>query len=334
MARLSGAALVLGALGVVAAFLLWWIPADDFLFVPDEAKPLADKVEVEGGQVGATGGVYYVDLFVRRIRRLEQLLPFTQPEGSTRVSEDVLAPNDETDAERRRQNTEDMERSEEIAAVVALRSLGYDVTATPRGVLVTSVSSDVPAAAVLEVNDVIVAVDGVETPTPARLRAEIGSREPGNELVLTVERRGRTVDATVRTVPSPQDPSRAVVGILVDQEAEIELPIDVDIDLGRVGGPSAGLPFALEIVRQLGRDVTGGCRIAATGALALDGTVIPIGGVKQKTIGARRADVDFFLVPAEQNAEEARRYAEGLRVIPVESFQQALRKLATTAGKC
>lgn len=334
MARLSGAAAVLGALGVAAAFLLWWIPADDFLFVPDEAKPLADKVEVEGGRAGTGGGIYYVDLFVRRIRTLEQLLPFTRPEGSTRVSEEVLAPNDETDAERRRQNTEDMERSEEVAAVVALRSLGYDVTATPKGVLVTSIVPDVPAAEVLQVNDVVLAVDGVDTLTPARLRAEIGSREPGSELRLTVRRGGRRVDATVRTVRSPQDPSRAVVGILVEQDAEIELPIDVDIDLGRVGGPSAGLPFALEIVRQLGRDVTGSCRIAATGGLALDGTVIPIGGVKQKTIGARRADVDFFLVPAEQNAEEARRYAEGLRVVPVESFQQALRRLATTPKNC
>ena len=138
----------------------------------------------------------------------------------------------------------------------------------------------------------------------------------------------------MRTIPNPQDPSRAVVGILVDQDAKIELPIDVDIDLGRVGGPSAGLPFALEIARKLGRDVTHGCRIAATGALALDGTVIPIGGVKQKTIGARRADVDFFLVPVGENARDARANAKGLPIIPVESFQQALRKLATNRVKC
>jgi PDZ domain-containing protein len=333
--RLSGAAVVLGLLGLVTAFLLWWVPADDFLFVPDEAKPLAGKVDVEGGKAGAEeDGVYYVDLFVRRIRRLEQLLPFTRPEGSTFVESDVLAPNDETDEERRRQNAEDMQRSEEVASAVALRELGYDVTATPVGVLVTSVSQDVPAARVLEVNDVIVAVDGIPVRTPDRLRAEIGKAMPGDEIELTLRRGAETRDVTVRTVPSPADESRAVVGILVDQDANIELPIDVDIDLGRVGGPSAGLPFALEIARQLGRDVTRGCRIAATGAIALDGTVIPIGGVKQKTIGARRADVDFFLVPAGDNADEAQRYAEGLRVIPVESFQQALRELATGNPKC
>ena len=80
--------------------------------------------------------------------------------------------------------------------------------------------------------------------------------------------------------------------------------------------------------------MTHGCRIAATGALALDGTVIPIGGIKQKTIGARRADVDFFLVPAGENAEGAQDNAGELDVIPVESFQQALQALATDAVKC
>ena len=334
MKRLSGAAVVLGLIGLVVAFMLWWLPADDFIFVPDKAKPLAQKVEVEGGRANADGGVYYVDLFVRRIRRLEQLLPFTRPEGSTVVSEEVLSPNDESDAERRQQNAEDMQRSELIASAVALRELGYDVTAQPRGILVTSVSSDVPPASVLEVNDVIVAVNGVPVRTPTQLRSAIGKVEPGDEIELRVRRGGKTIEVTVRTVASPDDESRAVVGILVEQDAKIELPLDVDIDLGRVGGPSAGLPFALEIVRQLGRDLTGGCRIAATGALALDGTVIPIGGVKQKTIGARRADVDFFVVPAGQNAAEAQRYADGLRIIPVESFQQALRRLATADQKC
>ncbi len=334
MARLSGAAIVLGVVGIITAFVLWWLPADDFLFVPDRAKPLADKVEVEGGKQTAKGGVYYVDLYVRRIRHLERLLPFTRPEGSTFVTQEVLAPNDETDAERRRQNAEDMERSEEVASAVALRELGYDVVARPTGVLVTSVSSDVPAAKVLEVNDVIVAVDGTAVRTPAQLREQIGKTKPGDTLELTVRRGDETQDISVETVANPQDRTRPVIGILVDQDAEIDLPIDVDIDLGRVGGPSAGLPFALEIVRQLGRDVTDGCRIAATGALALDGTVIPIGGVKQKTIGARRADVDFFLVPAGDNAEDARDYAGDLRVIPVESFQQALRRLATSDVKC
>ena len=97
MRRFAGVAVVLGVLGVVATFVLWWLPADDFLFVPDRAKPLAAKVEVEGGRANAKGDVYYVDLFVRRIRLLEQLLPFTRPDGSTFVAQESLIPGGTTD---------------------------------------------------------------------------------------------------------------------------------------------------------------------------------------------------------------------------------------------
>jgi PDZ domain-containing protein len=103
----------------------------------------------------------------------------------------------------------------------------------------------------------------------------------------------------------------------------------VKIEAGSIGGPSAGLPFALDVMEELGRDVDRGHRVAATGELALDGSVNPVGGLKQKTIGARRAHVDVFLVPAGDNAAEDRRYANGLRIVPVKSFRQALSALAT-----
>ena len=121
------------------------------------------------------------------------------------------------------------------------------------------------------------------------------------------------------------------MGIIV--EPKLDLPVKISINTGQIGGPSAGLAFALDILQQLGRNVTHGRRIAATGELALNGEVLPIGGVKQKTLGVRRAGVDVFLVPAGDNAREARRYADGLRIIPVENIQQALRALATPTPK-
>ena len=334
MTRFAGSLVVLGLLGLAAAAILWWLPADDFILVPHEAKPLASAVDVEGQRPAGGGDVYYVDVFVRRLRLLEKLVPFTRPDGSTTLSERDLLPPGTSEAERDRQNALDMQRSEEIASSVALRTLGYDVEATPRGAVVITVFTDAPAAGKLRPGDVIVAVDGVPVKTPDELRYEIGGRKPGARVRLTIRRDGSATDVLLGTVPSPSDPTRPVVGITVDQAAKIELPIKVDIDLGDVGGPSAGLPFALEVARLLGRDVTHGCRVAATGELALDGTVIPIGGVKQKTIGARRADVDIFVVPAERNADEALKYADGLRILPVESFQQAFRELTTSPVKC
>jgi PDZ domain-containing protein len=325
---------VLGLIGLAVAAFLWWLPASDFILVPDKAKPLSPRVTVENARPVGKGDVFYVDVFVRRMRALERLLPFTRPEGSTVVPEQVLLPPGTTQKQRDRENTLDMQRSEQIASVVALRALGYDVQAVPRGALVVDVFADAPAHGKLQADDVIVAVDGVPVRTPDDLRGEIGRRKAGQPVRLTVRRDGRTQDITVRTVRSPQRPYRPVVGITVDQDARIRLPVKIDIDLGDVGGPSAGLPFALEVVRKLGRNITHGCDVAATGELALDGTVESIGGVRQKTIGARRAGVDIFVVPKGRNATEARRYADGLRILPVDSFQQAFRELTTSAQKC
>ena len=318
----------------IAALVLWSVPADEFIFTPDRAKPLAEKVRVEGADPADGGGVYYVDVYVRRATYLEHLLPFTRPDGSTVVPEHALLPPGTSDEERQRQNTLDMQRSELVASAVALRALGYDVRATPRGAIVIGVASDAPAAGKIVEGDVIVAVDGRPVRTPDELRREIGRRRPGESVRLTVQRDGKSLELAVDTIPSPEEPSRPIVGIQVDQRADIDLPFDVDIDLGRVGGPSAGLPFALEIARMLGRDVTHDCDVAATGELAIDGSVLSVGGLKQKTIGALRAGVDLFLVPAGENTDEARKHAAGLPVIPVESYQQALRALATVPVKC
>jgi PDZ domain-containing protein len=333
MKRLAGIAVALGLVGLATAFVLWILPADDFIFTPGSPKPLDEKVVVEGGRATGEGDVHYIDIFVRRTSRLEELFPGLRPEGSTVVPEQALLPPGTSEAERDRQTAEEMERSELIASAVALRELGYEVRATPRGARVIDVAQDVPASDKLERGDVIVAVDGTAVRTPDDLRREIGRRKPGDEAGLTVQRAGKQMELVVRTVAA-SDPERPILGIFVDQDADISLPLDIEIDLGSVGGPSAGLPFAIEIARMLGRNVTHGCDIAATGELALDGAVLSVGGVKQKTIGVRDTGVDVFLVPSGENAEVAQENAEGLEIVPVESFQQALRLLATSSRKC
>jgi Lon-like protease len=331
--RFAGVLVGLGIVGLIAAFTLWALPADEFVFEPGSAKPLAERVEVEDAKP-ARGEVFYVDVFVRRTTRLEELLPFLLPEGSTVVPEEDLLPAGTNEADRDRQTASDMQRSERVASAVALRAAGLDVEATPNGALVLSVAQDVPATGKVKAGDVIVAVDGSAVRTTDDLRREVGDRDAGDPIELRVRRAGKTVTVDTRTIPAPDDATRPIIGIRVDQDADIELPIDVEIDLGQVGGPSAGLAFGIEILRMLGRDVTKGCKVAATGELGLDGAVLPVGGLKQKTIGARRTGVDVFLVPAGENAAEARRHADDLEVVPVDNFQQALRQLATADLEC
>ncbi len=326
---LSGAALL-----VVVVLLLATTPTKDYLFVPNGAHPIAGKVEVQGkSRPDGPGGIYYVDVTVRKVRWLERLVPFLRPDGSSLVPPQAVTAPGETFKERIVEARAEMKRSEQVAAAVALRAGGLDVLTEPQGVLVEAVAVDVPAAKALSGGDVIVGVDGRKVATVDQLLHVMQAVEPGNRVELQLRRDGKVVEHTVKTVAAPGDPKRAIIGINVSQDAKIQLPRRVDIDLGNVGGPSAGLPFALQIYQELGHDVDRGQRVAATGEIELDGSIEPVGGIKQKTYGVRSAGADVFLVPAGDNAATARRYAGGLRVIPVKSFEQALRVLRTLAQK-
>jgi PDZ domain-containing protein len=315
--------------------LAWIYPSRDYLYVPNTASPVATKVKVEGERPSAhsKGAIYYVDVSVRQATWAERLLPFLRPNGASLVPREQVVPPGSSFEARRKDGLREMARSEEVAAAVALKQAGYTVTATPRGALVEAVATDAPAAALLDSGDVIVGAGGRTIRTPEELRRSFTGVRPGDDVVLRVRRGGALRTVTVRTVESPSERGRAIIGIRVAQAANIKLPLKVDINLGAVGGPSAGLPFALDVLQELGTNVDHGRRVVATGEISLDGTVGPIGGVKQKTIGARRAGADVFLVPAGDNATEARRYAGNLRIIPVESFQQALSALRTLASK-
>jgi Lon-like protease len=326
------------ALIVVAAALtaavLWLVPSDDYLLLPDPAHPVAPLVKVPGERIRPTaeGGIYFVDVIIRRAKLLEQLFPGIHS-GASLVPSELVNPPGVDDSARRKADLREMVRSQSIAAAVALRALGYKIVARPTGVLVSQVFAGAPAVGKLVPTDVIVAVDGIRVRTPAGLRRQMRKHRPGDFVRFTVRRLGALRVVRVKTISDPSSRTRAIVGIKVDQSAEIKLPIKVTIDAGGVGGPSAGLAFALDVMEELGRDVDRGYRVAATGEIALDGSVGPIGGVQQKAIGARKGRVDVFLVPAGDNAREARRHAGDVRVIAVQSFPQALRALATLPRK-
>ena len=256
-----------------------------------------------------------------------------RPDGSSLVPRADVVPPGQSFEDRHQDGLREMARSEKVAAAVALEKAGFKVKSSNKGALVEAVASDAPAAKKLDEGDVIVIARGKPILTPAELRAAFTGVHPGDDVVLRLRRDGQLKTVTVGTVESPSEKGRAIIGIRVAQAADIKLPVKVNIDLGQVGGPSAGLPFALDVLQELGTNVDQGRKVVATGEIALDGSVGPIGGVKQKTYGARKAGADVFLVPAGENAAEARRYAGNLLVIPVVSFQQALSALRTLPAK-
>lgn len=322
--RLLGAGAVLA---VITFGVLWLAPSDDYLLLPDEAHPVAPLVSVsKPKRGGGKDGIYFVDLIQSRASLAESIWPSLR-DGSTLVPESAVNPHGIAESVRRQADLGQMARSQEIAAAVALRELGYDVKVHENGAFVASIFSDLPAAGKIAPGEVIVAVNGKPVRSTLDLQRLIAAHRPGTTLKLTLRHSKGLRQVTLTTAANPDDPSRSVIGVLVEPAADIRLPIDVSIDAGNIGGPSAGLAFALDVMEKLGRDVDHGNRIAATGELALDGSVLRIGGIKQKTIGARQAGVDAFVVPVE-NAPEARRYADDLPIIPVTSVKQAVRRLS------
>ena len=318
---------------MLAAVVLYVVPSSDFILLPDKAHPVAPLVRVQGGtDPREPGSIYFVDVFERRANMLESLFPFIRS-GATLVPAKLIVPPGVSDRAQRRADLREMTISQRFAAAVALRTLGYKVVAHSAGVIVDAVALGSHAVGKLQPTDVIDSVNGTPTRTIAKLRSILVGVKPGDVVTLGIHRGNEQKTVKIQTVPDPLERSRALVGFTPAQSADIHLPLKVQIDAGNVGGPSAGLAFALEVMEELGHRIDRGYRIAATGQIDLDGTVSAIGGVKQKTFGVRKAHADVFLVPAGDNAREARRYADGVRIIAVKSFPQALRALATLPRK-
>lgn len=327
-------AIAAGAVLAATAGLLFALPDQgSYLFLPDEPHPVAPLVKVEDGKpADDKGGLYFVDVVVRQPSIGERLLAGLFYDGVSLVPADAVNPTGLSEQQRRQASLEVMTRSQQVAAAVALRAAGYKVGAMENGVIVVQVLPGTPAAGKLHPSDLLVELDGTPIDSLARLRSVLDARKPGDEVELVVRRGKQRLRLSVELAADPRDQKRGVIGVLVEQSVDVRLPLQVQIDAGNVGGPSAGLAFALGVLEKLGRDVDHGLRVAVTGEIELDGSVGPVGGIKQKTIGAKDAGIQLFLVPAGDNAQEARRYADGMRVVPVQSFQQALRALATASA--
>jgi Lon-like protease len=324
-ARLLIAGLALVA--VVVALLI--LPSSDYIFLPDRAHPVAPLVTVKGGHDPKQGGVYFVDVVVRKATILERLFGGLH-DGADLYPPQAVNPPGVDQQQRRVLDLQDMRRSQQIAAAVALRAAGERVVTRPVGARIGFVQQGLPAFGKLEPGDVVVAIDGLPVHTLDDVHVRMSAHKVGDSVAFTVHRGKRTLVVHMGTVEAGSGASRhPIVGVSLEPALDIHLPTPVSIDAGNVGGPSAGVAFALEVMEELGRDVVHGHTVAATGEINPDGSIGPIGGIKQKTIGAREAHVDAFLVPAGENAREARKHAGGLRIIPVETFPQALHALAT-----
>lgn len=240
------------------------------------------------------------------------------------VPRDVLYPPDQSDEQVQEQNKNLMTTSQGAAASAALRQLGIAFNR----VVVEAVPAGSPSAGRLARGDVLTTVDGKPVLDASSLRTLIGARRAGQPVTIGYRRGAAEQSASITTTPSTDATPRPLIGVETREEPLPAAP-KVTVNLQDVGGPSAGLMFALGIIEKLGKDsLTGGKHVAGTGEISADGAVGPIGGISQKLVGAKRAGATVFLVPAGNCEEATRNPVDGLQTVRVATLAEALDGLA------
>jgi PDZ domain-containing protein len=314
---------VLAALGVVARYVQ--LPYDTL--APGSARAVNAVIEVKGHpSYPPQGKVFYTTVSVReRVNPYEALAGWLDP--AVEVLPETKVRGTVPPDQYQQMNVEAMADSKTTAEVLALRQLGF--TNLGVGAEVVEVQAGLPAAGVLKANDVIIAIDGKPVTTSGDAVTAIRAHAPGDTIRMQVKR-GDAAPVDTQAVLGEGD-GRPLLGVRLS--TKIQLPFEVNIDSGRVVGPSAGLAYGLELLDLLTPgELTGGSSVAATGELLTDGTVGPIGGVAQKAVTVRRAGIKVFIVPKENEAEARAHAGKGLEIKGVANFDEALKVLSSLDG--
>jgi len=303
---------------------------------PGRARRVDDRVSIDRSRVyEPVGRILFTTVAIDDKVTILEWLDAERDPRQRLIPRDLVFGTRST-SENRARNLQMMQVSKETAVLVAFQHLGVDVI-DESGVNFAEVISDGPSAGILQVGDVIVAIDGSPITDFDSLRAVLDSHVPGDRITLTLE--DNTTfdqrDETITLGAHPDDPNRPFIGIgtVGIRAVQTQLPFDVSIDSGEIGGPSAGLAFTLSIIDLLTPgELTGGGRVAVTGTISLDETVGDVGGAEQKAVGARQSGAELFIVP-EGEVADAEKGAGDMPVVGVATLDDALAALASLGGQ-
>lgn len=336
--RRSGALLGTVAAGLLTGSLLHLVTIDQVVYHPgpvyDTLGTIDDtrvvRLDEELPSYPTEGHLYFTTIRLEGgpgdpLTAWDWLRAKLEP-STTTVPRELVFPEDVTAEQVREQNTTLMQHSQEDAAVVALRADGMTI---PERVVVARVIADAPADGVLHVEDQILQVDGEDMANTTAVQERLQEVTPGDSVPMTLLREGEEVTIDVPT-KRDEETGRTIVGVYL--APTYDLPYDVTIDAGNVGGPSAGLVFALAVYDEITPgSLTDGRAVAGTGTIDSSGGVGGIGGITQKMYAAADAGAEIFLAPVENCGEVEQGTPDGLLVAPVNTFEEALDVLERAA---
>lgn len=280
-----------------------------------------ERIQVRGAPTYRTGGelrmtTVYVTQPESRVNLFAAMDAWIDREQAV-YPYDAVYDEDQTAEDAERQSSVQMISSKDAATAAALRELDYAVTPV---VEVLDVTDGLPAEGRLRVGDVIEAVDGEEVRSASQVARLVRAAGAGAPVEFRVRRDGDVRGVTVTPRKTPDGP---LVGIVPGQG--YRFPIEVDVEISdTIGGPSAGLVFALAIYDTLTPgSLTGGAVVAGTGTVDAQGRVGPIGGIQQKIAASRDAGAALFLVPPDNCAQALGAPRGDVRLVRADTMHSA-----------
>ncbi|MGP4031377.1 YlbL family protein [Pseudarthrobacter sp. 1C304] len=239
--------------------------------------------------------------------------------------EELVFPTGVTKEQSQQESAVAMTTSQENAVASALKELAIPFE---QKMLVAGIPEGSASAGKLQENDTLVSVNGKPATALSVIQDELAAGN-GAPVEVVVARDGSNVTATITPTKTPA--GRFILGVML--RYQFTFPFDVKISLDKVGGPSAGMMFALGIVDTVTPgDLTGGEHVAGTGTITPDGAVGPIGGISQKMHGARSGGATLFLAPAANCDDVAGHIPDGLQVVRVETLAEARKAVELAAS--
>lgn len=325
--RIMSMVVVVTALGFLVLVL---IPANEYAELPGQALPVAPMISVQGHDHGhIPANLLMTDVTLVKVDHLLEHLYFTL-NSDARLEPAGQVSGNLNQSQFQQESLAEMHDSIQQAEVAALNATpGYHVRCCEPGPQVLYTFPGLPAARYLRPGDIFSAIDGHAVRTASQVGRYIKQLRPGQRAHIAIVRGRRRIQVAVPTVPSTNgQPDKrghvAIIGVLT--EDRLVFPVKISIKSGNIGGPSAGLMFALGIIQRLEHhDLTHGCTVAGTGSIDATGKVGAIGGAKQKVIAARGAGARYFLVPdVAENVKPTVSARGDVTVVPVKTLAQAL----------
>jgi PDZ domain-containing protein len=322
----------------VGIFVASRVDLDYYAIQPGSAQSVQRFITVPPSKTHpVTHPVLLTDVQIARVSALSYL--FYKLQGDTDLTSVASVTGGTPPSQQLAQGQLEMSQAEFAAKTAALSRLGYRVIATAVGAVVTGTYAGTPAYPVLNVGDVITAVDGVATPSAIVFKTTLAHYQSGQGIVLTVLRNNQGAPVKVpvtleRTLVNTGSQVVALdLGITSADQVDYTYPFPVNINVTNIGGPSAGLAMTLGVIDALTNgSLTGSKTVAATGTMDSRGDVGDVGGVPQKTVAVENAGASIFLVPPPEYQKALSKDRPGLRIYKVSTLDQALGVIAANGG--